>query len=73
MSDGSELYVWQVLETDGRWGIISATLAPDMGQMPLLHRNRDIAARFGPIAQLHAERTELPVRMARFQFSEVIE
>lgn len=84
MSDGSELYAWQVQEADGRWGVISMgyqlDLGPERGGLTpklhldvLIHRDLDVARRImGPIAAKHRQAEGKPIRLARFQITDVL-
>jgi hypothetical protein len=73
MTAGDSLYAWQVQESDGRWSMVGA-LVPQTGtHQPLIHRRLDIVERFGPLARAHAEGTGQPLRLARFDLTEVLQ
>lgn len=69
---GDMLYAWQVKEDDG-WGIIAAMVPGLTGLAPLVSRSLGVARKTEPLAVSHAQETGLPVRLARFVFTEVIE
>lgn len=81
MGDGSELYAWQVQEADGRWGVISMGYQLDLpgGRTPtfhldvLVHRDLEIARKqMGPIAAKHRQAEGKPIRLVRFQLTDVL-
>lgn len=78
--DGSELYAWQVQEADGRWGVITMGYQLDLpgGRTPtlhtdiLVHRNERIAREMGKVADAHRQAEGKPIRLARFQITDVL-
>lgn len=78
--DGSELYAWQVQEADGRWGVISMGYhiqtprgaSPKLHLDVLVHRDLDVARSMGSIANRHRQSEGKPIRLARFQLTDVL-
>jgi hypothetical protein len=58
-----ELWAWLTFE-EGAWGIVAGMMPGIPTVMPLMHRDRDIAERFKPLADAHAKKSGNPVRLA---------
>lgn len=71
---GDVIYGWQEQTPDGAWGFVAAYI-PLIGLPgPLHHRSEQIAREmFGPIARDHCARSGNPLRLARFQLTEVLD
>lgn len=67
--DRSQLFAWQVLEADGRWGSIAAVVLPGMTATPLIARSRQMADRFRGLATAHQLSSGKRVRLARYDFA----
>jgi hypothetical protein len=73
MTDGEVIYAWQVFE-DGEWGTIAAAIGDIvMSPVPLVHRSLLMIRRLEPLARNHAQLTGLPIRLAKFTLTEVLE
>jgi hypothetical protein len=67
------LWVWQVVDTDGRWGTVAAIVPQmeDFGTIPLFTRVERIAREnYGPVAKAHGKAIGREVRLHRFDFTE---
>jgi len=60
------LWVWQVFEK-GQWGTIAGEVPGFTGPCPLVFRSPHMADVLAPVAEMHHHRTELPVRLARYE------
>lgn len=73
----AEMYVWQVIDEDGRWGSIAAALPLNDGpptMMQLVSRSRLVATQLmAPVARQHAAASGMEVRLARYVLAEVVE
>lgn len=68
------IFAWQVFDTDGEWGAISAFvpwIAP--APIPLMTRSEKVARELlAQYAHIHARTTGHPVRLARYELAEVV-
>jgi hypothetical protein len=75
MSDPTEeyIYVWQVLDEDGRWGTIAAEIPGIAPPTPLVFRDRSLADHTRGVALRHGRGVNRTVRLARYAHAETIE
>lgn len=67
----SSLFVWQVYEQD-EWGTVAVGINGHL--TPLVTRKEQVARDYmGSYAQMHAIGTQLPVRLARFDYAVTLE
>jgi hypothetical protein len=69
LKDGTQLYAWQVQESDGRWSMIGVML--DGNHTPLIHRDPQLIEAMRPLAEQHAAQSGQPLRLMQFIGTEV--
>lgn len=70
---GNDLWAWQVEEQPDVWSAVGAIIPGTGLHSPLIHRNREVAEKvMKPVAEAHAAKTGLPLRLAHFILEEVV-
>lgn len=71
---GDTLWVWQALESPSfGWSQIQAYIPFAGVSGPLQARSEEVARRMKPIAVAHGQRLNMEVRLARFDFVEIVD